>query len=174
MINRVRAFISTVWIQLAFLTTVLVLRPSVFLEAHWWSVPLGVVAAHSVAKTVKLSLPMFSVTERLTKTAQRGAPSAIGKPDAYLSDALAGLSEEAFFRGLLQPLIGVVPTAILFGLAHGGWRRETIFWAFVAGVIGLVLGLWYMVTTDIWVPIIGHAMFNCAVTAAEKEDQSNV
>ena len=51
----------------------------------------------------------------------------------------AGLGEEWLFRGVLQPLVGLVAASVLFGLAHVGGRTMLPFGVW-ASVMGLVLG----------------------------------
>ncbi len=63
-----------------------------------------------------------------------------------LSEALAialfsGLAEEAFVRALLQPWIGLVPAAVVFGLLHLPPSREAWFWPVMAFGLGIGLGL---------------------------------
>lgn len=54
----------------------------------------------------------------------------------------AGLGEEVFFRGALQSAIGLVPTALIFGLAHVGIpRRDALpFFAYTV-LVGLAFGV---------------------------------
>ena len=63
-----------------------------------------------------------------------------------LSEALAiavfsGLAEEAFVRALLQPWIGLLPAAAVFGLLHLPPSREAWFWPVMAFGLGIALGL---------------------------------
>jgi len=60
--------------------------------------------------------------------------------DALAVAVISGLAEEALVRALLQPLIGLVPAAILFGLLHIFPDRRLWFWPLRAMVIGLVIG----------------------------------
>lgn len=87
-----------------------------------------------------------------------------GYPVMFVVVSAAGLAEEVLFRGGLQPTIGVIPAALLFGFSHGGWRRE--MWAYVlaASVSGGLFGLAYLWTGDLWVPVIAHTLHNLAAT----------
>lgn len=74
--------------------------------------------------------------------------------------ALSALAEEAFFRGALQPAIGLVPTAIVFGLAHiGPWPRF-VPWTIFATAMGLVLGWLYQVTGNLAAAFTAHFLIN--------------
>lgn len=55
---------------------------------------------------------------------------------ALLVAAVAGISEEILFRGVLQNLIGKVPQAILFGLAHAG--AGSVAAMIATGILGLL------------------------------------
>ncbi len=76
----------------------------------------------------------------------------------------AGVAEEALFRGLLQDgltgLMGWLPAlliaSVLFGVVH--WL--TGLYAFLAGVVGLYLGGLYLLTGNLLVPIVVHALYD--------------
>lgn len=62
-----------------------------------------------------------------------------------LADGLAvalisGLAEEALFRALLQPLLGLLPASILFAALHAYPDRRLWFWPLMALAIGCVFG----------------------------------
>jgi CAAX protease family protein len=67
--------------------------------------------------------------------------------------------EEFFFRGVLQPLLGLWPAAILFGLAHV-WSRHLLVHGLWAAAAGLYLGMIYQATGNLSVPIMTHALNN--------------
>lgn len=94
----------------------------------------------------------------------REALEMAGYPVMTVIVVMSGLGEEILFRGGLQPLIGLVPAALLFGFSHGGWRRE--MWAYVvaASVSGALFGLAYRFTGNLWVPITAHATHNLLST----------
>ncbi|HEY9683764.1 MAG TPA: CPBP family intramembrane glutamic endopeptidase [Oculatellaceae cyanobacterium] len=70
----------------------------------------------------------------------------------------AGMGEETLIRGALQPMIGIVPAAVLHGVLHGQFAHAPIFILQVAGwstCMGIVKRYTNTTTT-----IIGHAGFN--------------
>lgn len=71
---------------------------------------------------------------------------------------VVALSEEFFFRGLLQPRIGLWAASALFGLAHLGFR-EFPNWRFalVAAVAGVFYGLAYRAGGGIRAAMVTHA-----------------
>ena len=77
---------------------------------------------------------------------------------------LAGLAEESLFRGVLQvaladwinPPLALLVASGLFGLAH----FITPTYALLALVIGLYLGWMLMISDNLLVPILVHAMYD--------------
>ena len=72
---------------------------------------------------------------------------------------VVALSEEFFFRGLLQPRVGLWAASAAFGLAHLGFR-EFPNWQFavVAGVAGVFYGLAYREGGGIRASMVTHAL----------------
>jgi membrane protease YdiL (CAAX protease family) len=56
---------------------------------------------------------------------------------------LSGLAEEALFRALVQPLVGLLPAAILFAALHAYPDRRLWFWPMMALAIGCIFGSLY-------------------------------
>ena len=86
----------------------------------------------------------------------------LGPLDLVSTAAMAlasGLGEEALFRGALQPWLGLVPAAILFGCVHVPLKRTLQPWPFFAAAVGLLFG-WLTVLTGTWV---SAAMAHCVV-----------
>jgi membrane protease YdiL (CAAX protease family) len=61
--------------------------------------------------------------------------------DALAVSLLSGLAEEALLRALLQPIIGLVPAAVVFSVLHFVPDRRLWAWPVIALLLGLVLGL---------------------------------
>ena len=78
--------------------------------------------------------------------------------------ALAGLGEELLFRGVIQtwlaaryPLwLALLLASALFGLGH--WLSAA--YAVLAGLIGLYLGVVFLVTGNLLAPIVAHAAYD--------------
>lgn len=76
----------------------------------------------------------------------------------------AGIGEELFFRGFVQaglnqwlyPEAALIVASIFFGMAH----FITPTYAWVTLVIGIVLGLEWMVTQSLIAPIITHSLYD--------------
>ncbi len=73
---------------------------------------------------------------------------------------LSGIAEEALFRTTLQPLLGVVWTALLFGLVHTGPERHYALWTLFAMGFGLLVGgiVWWH--PGLWLPAAAHITVN--------------
>lgn len=117
-------------------------------------------------------LAIAGVTIAVTPALQRHAPWARNLSDLVrqtfegctgrdvLMVALAsGIGEELFFRGLLQPQIGLLLSSIVFGAVHIGGRRLWP-WAVFAAAIGLVLGLLFEAFGTLLGPVVAHATIN--------------
>jgi len=82
---------------------------------------------------------------------------------ALLSVA-AGIGEEALFRGILQGLVsrawgptpGLLLASLLFGLLH----PLTPTYLVLATLIGIYLGCWWLLTGNLLVVIIAHALYD--------------
>ncbi|MDP2097106.1 MAG: CPBP family intramembrane glutamic endopeptidase [Methylobacter sp.] len=89
--------------------------------------------------------------------------------DLLILAAIAGLSEEILFRGLIQPWIeaswgmtvGLIATNIIFGLAHA----VTPFYALLATLVGIYLSLSmdYEGSRNLLLPIIIHGFYDFLV-----------
>ena len=78
--------------------------------------------------------------------------------------AIPAIGEEMVFRGIFQkqlqritanPYTAILITALVFSLAHFQIQRF-----FAIFLLGLVLGLVFYWTKNLWVPISGHFVFN--------------
>lgn len=73
---------------------------------------------------------------------------------------LSSVAEEAFFRGALQPSLGLLPTALLFGALHVGPSWRFLPWTLMAFGLGLWLGYLFNITGTLAAPIVCHATIN--------------
>jgi uncharacterized protein len=87
----------------------------------------------------------------------------LGPLDAATIAILAltsGIGEELFFRGAMQPSIGLVITAFVFGAVHVGPDRRFLAWTAWAVLMGFVLGAVHEATGSLLGPIIAHVVIN--------------
>jgi membrane protease YdiL (CAAX protease family) len=82
--------------------------------------------------------------------------------DILLIAASTGFCEEVFFRGVLQPEIGVLAASLVFGMIHCGSMEMFPYalWTYAAGVF---LGYLYIWTGSLWAPILAHGINNFIV-----------
>lgn len=84
----------------------------------------------------------------------------------------AGVGEEIFFRGAIQPLIGIVPTAILFVAIHGYYSRRNFkvnIFAFLLTFFIIFLG-WGAKNFSIWHAVAGHFSYDLVLLAYYKKN----
>lgn len=72
----------------------------------------------------------------------------------------SGIAEEAFFRGALQPRVGLVAASLIFGLAHFAPRRELLPWTVFSLAAGLLLGFLFDATGNLLAPVTAHVTVN--------------
>jgi membrane protease YdiL (CAAX protease family) len=88
-----------------------------------------------------------------------------GLPALALLSICAGLGEEVFFRGALQGAIGLVPTALVFGIAHVGVpKREMLPYFAYTVLVGLVFGF-VRLGQPLFPLVIAHALVDLIDTA---------
>lgn len=130
-----------------------------------WSV-LGVAVSLGSTWLLTVLWPQFgSVLEDTGLQVAEDVLQSLGPWRMTLLVSVSAVGEEVFFRGGLQPVVGLVPAALAFGLAHGGWRPRQ-FWAYAvaATLAGAIFGEVFAVSGSLWVPVIAHVLHNVAVT----------
>lgn len=75
--------------------------------------------------------------------------------------SLSALAEELVFRGLLMPWVGLLPQALLFGVAHAQLSGPSRWvWVAWASVVGLALGAMFELTGSLLGPMLAHGLIN--------------
>lgn len=137
-----------------------------------WPAPIAL-GAGAVAALASMGLisGLYGIDKRLERalkqTGTRVGLEALrtaGYPVMIVLVCTAGIGEEILFRGGLQPTVGIVAAALLFGISHGGWQREMIPYALAAAMSGAMFGILYRWTGDLWAPITAHAVHNLLST----------
>lgn len=85
----------------------------------------------------------------------------IGALEVVVISLAAGIGEELFFRGVLQPEVGLIPASLVFGVLHMG-TRGTIAFGGWAAVMGAALGWLAVATEGLLAPIVAHAVYDAA------------
>ena len=73
---------------------------------------------------------------------------------------LSGVAEELFFRGAMQPALGLVLTSLVFGAVHFGPVPRFWVWTVWAGAMGLVFGALVALTGDLYGAVLAHVVIN--------------
>ncbi len=116
-----------------------------------------------------LALLTVAVTPLLVKrtdwaarlhTEFRSAIGTLSVKEIWLLALMSGLAEELFFRGALQPVVGVWLASLIFGGVHVGPSRLYLPWTLWAFVMGLLFGLIYASTGVLWGAILAHVTIN--------------
>jgi membrane protease YdiL (CAAX protease family) len=81
---------------------------------------------------------------------------------AFMIGAAAAVGEEIFFRGALQPILGLWPTAIVFALIHSQYTLTPA--ALLILVVGLVFG-WLRRRYNTTTAMVAHFLYNFAQAA---------
>lgn len=159
-------FISLLWMsirssEISFFDPISFLEDDVFKNM--------IINEDSILKGVYLGSGLFILsniivflTPQLKKSLKLLDEMIIGKletRDAFLIALLSGISEEIFFRGILQNGIGLIPSSIVFALLHFPSKEFLVYslWTFLAG---LFFGNIYEMTGNLFIPIVAHIINN--------------
>ncbi len=140
------------------------------LHLNWSGLTLGTIAVGPLLLAMwGCSRSRFGPLRELMRQVNKQiVPLFLGAPSyaLLLVSLLAGIGEECLFRGVLQSeltgLIGMplalVLTSTIFGLAH----LITPTYAVLAGLIGCYLGVLLILTDNLLVPVMAHALYDYA------------
>lgn len=84
---------------------------------------------------------------------------ALEPSDAFYLGLLSGVSEEIFFRGVLQYYWSLWLASALFGLLHLPGKKHSVY-ALWAGLSGLLMGAIYLWTGNLLTVILMHVLNN--------------
>ena len=123
---------------------------------------VGVISA---CGTVALGVLLYRLLPTLRRLSDELAPHLVDgakRRDLVLVSIMSGVGEEVFFRGALQPEIGLVASSLLFGVLHVGPDRRYLVWTVWAVGAGFLFGLLYLWTGGILAPVTAHVLHNAA------------
>ncbi|MBI4858694.1 MAG: CPBP family intramembrane metalloprotease [Candidatus Riflebacteria bacterium] len=75
--------------------------------------------------------------------------------DLVVTCAMVGFMEELVFRGIVSPLVGPLPAALLFAIAH---RPRAVFHWLTLTSLGLLFSLEVRLTGGLLVPMVHHGL----------------
>lgn len=126
---------------------------------HIYSLLCGLAFGALLVLCTRLAVPRFGWAQELHVALRPVARNLSGFAMVVMA-LLSGLGEELLFRGLLQPIIGLVPQALLFGVAHQIPGRSRWVWVAWATAVGLALGGMFQLAGSLVGPIVAHALVN--------------
>jgi uncharacterized protein len=129
------------------------------MERFLYSGLLGVAIAGLVVMTTRALVGRVTFATRLHTELRPLARSMTGGTVVYLA-LTSAFGEELLFRGLLEPWIGLVPQAIIFGSLHQMGGPSRWVWMGWASIMGLTLGAMYQCTGSLVGPLAAHALIN--------------
>ncbi|WP_437810392.1 CPBP family intramembrane glutamic endopeptidase [Sorangium sp. So ce1078] len=129
------------------------------LAASLMSAALGLTLAAGVVVMTRVAVARFDWARRL-HSELRPVARDLSLGQVLLLAGLSSLGEELLFRGLLTPLLGVLLSALLFGLMHQ--MRGPSRWVWVGWAIGVGAGLGaiFAATGSLVGPLLSHAVVN--------------
>ena len=107
----------------------------------------------------RLMASKFEWAAQLTREF-RGLVGDLSHQEIAAAALVSGIGEEALFRGVLQPALGLWIGAAVFGLLHIGPNRRFIPWTIMAFAAGLLFGLVFEWTGDLLAPTLAHIAVN--------------
>lgn len=144
-------------------------RSVLSLAQPWLESQMAARTAASLALGMMLALAVVSATPVLVERAHWARAlhrelqpiiAPLSRFDVVVLALTSGFAEEVFFRGAMQPAVGLIITSVIFGAVHTGPKRVFVVWSLWAVVMGLALGLIFELTGVLWGPILAHVMIN--------------
>ena len=119
----------------------------------------GVAFGLGIATISRYSVYRFSWA-RILHLEFRGLLGPLTGFDILAYAGLSSIAEEMLFRGALQPILGIIPTSIAFGLLHIAPGRKFFPWPLQAIAMGFAFGGLYWLSGDLTAPIMAHFTIN--------------
>ncbi len=143
-------------------------------KGEWWNSKekVWVRVGKGIVLFVAMAAAGIGMNLALNLLGLNDGANAMGVVDALpiyllvLSFTLVPMTEELFFRALLVPRIGVLASAVVFGLTHTAYGSVAEILG--ATLLGLLLAWYFARARDLLPCIIAHAIFNLLSVAAIK------
>jgi len=132
---------------------------------HWSGSPLyidcliGIGLGTALVVISRFASRRYEWTRRLD-TEFRTILGPLSSRDIFMLALMSSVTEELFFRGFLQPQIGLEASALIFGLAHFPYRKHLIPWTIAAIGVGWLFGWIFEARHCLFAPIIAHFVVN--------------
>jgi membrane protease YdiL (CAAX protease family) len=128
---------------------------------HVYSLLIGLGLGALVAFSTRIFVARYSWARNLHSELRPVARN-LSSAGILAVAAFSALGEELWFRGILQPWLGLCLQAAVFGIVHAQLRGPSR-WAWIswATVMGLAFGVIFQLTGSLAGPIAAHALINC-------------
>lgn len=77
----------------------------------------------------------------------------------FFLTGIIAFAEEWLFRGVLQSLLGLFLTSMIFAVLHVRYIKKPVLFSIVCG-LSFWLGMIYEMTDNIWVPFLAHFLID--------------
>jgi membrane protease YdiL (CAAX protease family) len=128
-----------------------------------WSIGASLLAGLALAVLTIVSTRVLVRRVRFVRELHVAFRELLGPLDALSVGVLAltsGIGEEVFFRGAMQPALGLALTARIFGAVHVGPDRRFLVWTAWAALMGFALGAIHAATGSLFGCILAHVAIN--------------
>jgi len=139
------------------------------LDSSWLSAPYPFRLGLSLLLGFALALLVVAATPRLVERTAwarelhaelREIIAPLSSTEITVLALASGFGEELFFRGALQPVLGLVLTSLIFGALHVGPKKVFFAWTSWAFAMGLLFGSIFELTGVLWGPVLAHVWIN--------------
>ncbi len=127
--------------------------------AHAYSLAAGLALGSLCVVLTRRVVEKFGWAQELARALRPFARGLTGTGILVVA-TLSSFGEELLFRGLLQPTLGLIGQALVFGVLHQMRGPSRWAWAAWAGVIGLLFGAIFASTGSLLGPLAAHALIN--------------
>jgi len=128
--------------------------------SHAYSLAIGLGFGALVAFSTRVFVVRFAWARNLHQELRPVARNLSASGIAAVA-AFSALGEELWFRGLLQPWLGIWLQALIFGVIHSQIRGPARWaWVLWATIMGLAFGALFALTGSLAGPIAAHALIN--------------
>lgn len=119
----------------------------------------GIAFGLGIAWLTRVTVYRFKWASAL-HTEFRGLLGPLKNADIVAFAVFSAVAEEMFFRGAIQPMLGIVATSLIFGVLHVAPGRKFIPWPFQAISMGFAFGGLFWLSGDLSAPIMAHFTIN--------------
>lgn len=102
----------------------------------------------------------FAVSVRRLEDGFRSILGPMTRGQVAIAALASSVGEEILFRGAMQPLLGLWPTALIFGVLHRGPTRLFSVWPLLAFGAGVLLGGLREWSGSVWPGVVAHVLIN--------------